>query len=316
MLPSAASSRDHGRATSDQDPPDHIDPDYIDPDAPANNPYVRAGIARIVEAIDFDRSVEFGAGGLCLFRSLVALEAMRFCRIDATLYVGSLLYRVGPDPRRDVVAFCGPGNAGFSLPDGSKVFHTWLGVGDDLVDFSVGDWPRLDTLGGEIRVFGAPPLGPIQWTITPPQYWWRPSIEMMRPWRSVGTPALGEAWYGPYDGDVRQVQDMLQRVREDTLPKITTAVDQVIDHHAAVHNLARSAMPPPQPFIPVVLTSDPAAPPGFTATTMLDVWRLVDPEAVLPPGMRNPVCHVSHMPTTPEEALDLLRNLTVTAPPE
>ena len=54
-----------------------------------------------------------------------------------------MLYRAGADPIRDVLAFCGPHNAG-QLLDGHFLGHIWLEMDDELIDFSCGDWPHLD----------------------------------------------------------------------------------------------------------------------------------------------------------------------------
>jgi hypothetical protein len=113
---------------------------------------------------------------------LVAVQALANCNVDASLHIGSLLCRVGPDPRRDVVAFCGPGNAGYG-----QLFHAWAEVDDHMLDFSVGDWRRLD---------GIIPLGrgfaPIQWATTLPEYWCKPRSAVVDPWPGARHPALGE----------------------------------------------------------------------------------------------------------------------------
>src|SRR5262249_33701205 len=172
------------------------------------DPDVRVGIARTVRSIDFKLPEQFTGAGKCTFRSLVAAEVMRHCQIDARIEIGSLLYRVGPDPYRDVVAFCGQGNAGYDIGANAAIFHTWIVAGNNIADFSVGDWPGLSQ---EVRLPGMPALGPIHWTIpTPPPYWWRPRAELTEPWRSTGTPALGEVWYGPFNGDPFRAQQALK----------------------------------------------------------------------------------------------------------
>jgi hypothetical protein len=197
---------------------------------PAVDPDVRKGIAMTVRAVDFD-GVPYGK---CLLRALVGLEVLRHCKIDASLHIGSMLYRVGPDPYRDVVAFCGPGNAGFSVGD-CAAFHAWLRVGDDIVDFSVGDWFE-DAQSGrylkdELTFFpDAPRPGAVQWTIPePPNYWWRPHIELTKPWQSRGTPELGQAWYGPFNGDPCVVHENVKQIQADVGPKITRAVETVFE---------------------------------------------------------------------------------------
>jgi hypothetical protein len=163
---------------------------------PANDPKVHQGIANIVRSIDLERPGGVVRGGKCLFRTLVALEAMRHCDIEGRLELGSMLYRVGPEPMRDVVAFCGPGNAGGTFY-GQEAFHVWVAVGNSIADFSVSDWPALSA--ADIVFPGVPDIGPIQWTIPQPRpgaFWWKPRSELIGRWRATGTPELGEAGTG------------------------------------------------------------------------------------------------------------------------
>ena len=68
-------------------------------------------------------------GGHCILRALAAYQAVRANGIDCSIGFGGLVLRVGPDERRDTVAFCGPGNLGMT---GTNGFHCW------------GPLPRLD----------------------------------------------------------------------------------------------------------------------------------------------------------------------------
>src|SRR6476646_1863885 len=99
---------------------------------PISDPGFLKGVNATVRAIDLEG---LGIGGRCLLHALVAAQALWNCNIAADLHIGSALCRVGPDPYRDVIAFCGPGNAGRGTQ-----FHAWLEVGDDILDFSVGEW--------------------------------------------------------------------------------------------------------------------------------------------------------------------------------
>jgi hypothetical protein len=81
---------------------------------PIHDPNFQAGTAKLVRAIDFVMPPEFGPGGLCMFRTIAGMEALRDCKIEAVPYFGSMLYRVGPDPYRDVIAFCGRGNVAWN----------------------------------------------------------------------------------------------------------------------------------------------------------------------------------------------------------
>jgi hypothetical protein len=268
---------------------------------PAKDPHVRDGIAKIVRGVDFVFPEEFAGGGQCLFRALTGLEVMRRCNIEARLHAGSLLYRVGPDPMRDVVAFCGPDNAGFTSEAGA-CFHIWLDAGDDIVDFSVGDWPSLQV---ELTRLGAPELGPIQWTILkPPEYWWKPRAT--NNWRSTGTAPLGEAWYGPFNADPFAVQQAIKKAQRNFGPRIADAVDRIFQPG----NIAERPLSP---------TCDPAIietatiPQGYQRTTVSEIFRIAG--AAGPAEMRDAEAYVTEMPATPEAAIALLKNMTITVPP-
>jgi hypothetical protein len=165
----------------------------------------RADIARCVRSIGFDIR-----GGTCAFRTMTGQIVLTSMGVRSRIVFGAMLYRTGPDPIADTVAFCGPTNRALRLAD--KVLgHYWLEAGPDLIDFTVGDWrvqgdtpagdPLYDTMDGV-------PIPPARWTRTVPDFWWRPSIELTRPWRATTTknpktPALGVAWYhAEEDGDV------------------------------------------------------------------------------------------------------------------
>jgi hypothetical protein len=124
---------------------------------------------------------------------VVALELLRFLKIPARLALGGMVYRVGPDPQRDVVAYCAEGNVGRITEDGLRG-HGWLQCGDDVVDFSVGHW-RTTTTDDECM------LGPLQWTIEPPEFFWQPSSSFA-PNRGQYTPALGHAYYTGWQGPI------------------------------------------------------------------------------------------------------------------
>ena len=110
-------------------------------------------------------------------RAVVGFEVAHQCNLEARLD-GSLLYRVGPDPARDVVAFCGRHNAGGEVGDaaGNHIFHAWLVMGDCIVDLSAIDWPAIDFCGDDIPG-PAGELGPVQWTISVPPVLYGPLDE-------------------------------------------------------------------------------------------------------------------------------------------
>jgi hypothetical protein len=280
---------------------------------PENDPQVRKGIATVVQAVEFKFGGKTGSAGFCLPRAMVGQEVLRRCNIDAQIELGSLLYRVGTDPLRDVIAFCGPGNAGTDFRDALGLYHAWLAVGEDIVDFSVGDWPSF--CGEEVVIAGMPHLGPVQWAIPkPPQYWWRPRGELTTAWRSTGTPALGEAWYGPFNGDVPLAHRRIRGLQEDLGLEIADAVFQVMSkaNTELGYNLGLKRDAPYQPDAPIVQTELKEVPPGYQRTTLHEIWRL----AGLPvPNFRDAETFVTAVPTTREEAIALLKNMTIMVPP-
>jgi hypothetical protein len=189
-------------------------PDYD----PLDDPDFQAGIGRLVRSLEFAGLPD---GGHCIFRAIAGKAMFALLDIDATYAIGSMVYRVGPDPLRDVLAFCGPHNSGCMGQDGKALFHVWLKVGGWFADFSVGDWHSDSRSCGEydFSMDGVPlgklnaALGPIQWTIPkPPEFWWKRRAEAEAAWRPDATPELGEAWYGPFAGTQEQRDEMLRRV--------------------------------------------------------------------------------------------------------
>ena len=112
-----------------------------------------------------------------------------------------------------MIGFCGPGNAGY----GSH-FHAWIEVDEHILDFSVGDWQRLDAIAEQ----------PAQWTVTLPEYWCRPRRELVDPWRPVGVPDLGCAWYGPYGGDAFVKAELVRTMAAEVGPPIAARVAAIM----------------------------------------------------------------------------------------
>jgi hypothetical protein len=280
---------------------------------PANDPQVRKGIAAVVRAVEFHHD-KF-TSGFCLPRALVGQEVMRRCKIESHIELGSLLYRVGPDPIRDIICFCGPGNAGTSVGGAIGLYHAWLSVGSDIADFSVGDWPNFS--GMEATIPGLPDLGPVQWTIPKlPQYWWRPRSELTRPWRSTGTPDLGQVWYGPFNGDLPLAHRRINELQNDIGPMIADAVAKVTANASkefGYDDLGLGYDAPYRPDALIIQTEMNSPPAGYQRTTLFAIWRL----AGLPiPDFPDAETFVTAVPTTREEAIALLQNMTLMVPPD
>ena len=92
-----------------------------------------------------------------------------------------------------MVAFCGPGNAARVIGSNGVLGHYFAHVGEDIVDFSVGDW-RGQVTGDTPwdRLPNGDALPPIQWRVKLPDFWWRPAAALTTPRRSHGEPPLGE----------------------------------------------------------------------------------------------------------------------------
>jgi hypothetical protein len=221
----------------------------------------RQHVARRVRSVSLITPDSILGAGICTFRSLVGWNVLREHGVAARIHVGGLLYRVGPDPYRDVIAYCGEMNRGGYIGGQRSLFHIWIGVADDVVDFSVGDWREqvrnIDYATQEIQVPGAPDLGAIQWTIAePPDFWWRPRREVIDPWRPVGSPEPGHVWYCPFfvsSDDV--VRDRVRRIYADLRP---------------LTGLPRAELPTSA----IVVERDDAPPPGMHKVLLADLCRL------------------------------------------
>jgi len=153
---------------------------------------LRADIAASIRGIEFSVTADDSCtGGLCLYRTVIGLELLGLLCIPARLALGGMVYRVGPDPQRDVVAYCGEGNVG-RLSEAGMLGHCWLESGDEVVDFSVGDWRATEP--EDVSV-----LGPVNWTIEPPDFFWLPKASVA-PIAGQMTPPLGRAYYTGWRG--------------------------------------------------------------------------------------------------------------------
>jgi hypothetical protein len=157
---------------------------------------IKTDIAKVVRSIDWTITGWGGPGGLCFFRAFSGLLTLQKLGIAAKPTLGGMVYRAGPDPRRDVVAFCGEGNIG--RRKGLNLLAHWFVVSsDDIIDFSVGDWKENPKL---LPDDGAE-LGPVQWTAPSlPEFFWAP-FEQFQPSPSAFTPDLGRAWYTGFAGE-------------------------------------------------------------------------------------------------------------------
>jgi hypothetical protein len=148
---------------------------------------IKADVARTASSIEFHGLSE---GGDCWLRAAIGYKTLTNLGWSPRVELGGVLFRVGPDPRRDVVAFCGRGNYGYAV-EGGMLGHVWLRLDEDLIDFSCKDWPRLYKPDDE--------LGPVQWQVQPPSVIWA-DRDLFSDWQREGTPDLGKVWFCPWRG--------------------------------------------------------------------------------------------------------------------
>jgi hypothetical protein len=150
------------------------------------SPDTRAAIARVVQGRTLiTRGPRGGIGGMCIFHAIIGRFVLRVMGVNADITAGSVFYRAGPDPGRDMFAFSGP-FGGMFLANGTLCGHAWLETDDDLIDFSVGNWRRIaDTDPADYR-------RRIEWTHPPPGFHWGPRTEFSLP---VTTITPGRACY-------------------------------------------------------------------------------------------------------------------------
>ena len=181
--------------------------------------------ARIMSLIDVQFADRLGSSGSCMPRALIGSYVLLEVGIRADQHFGALLYRVGPDPERDVLRFCAPNNVGIYTTNGPCAFHSWLHVDGYVIDFSVGDWPAMTR-----REVDRPCAEGLQWTIAqPPSYWVKRADKVIREWQPQGVPDIGKVWYGPLyapDGEDavhKALYKSFERLR-DLVPMIVASV--------------------------------------------------------------------------------------------
>jgi hypothetical protein len=172
-------------------------------------------IAKLVRSVEFEKDA---TAGYCYPRALVGSEILNRWGIPHKIVLGSLLYRAGTEPY-DIVAFCGEDNRGHH----PGKWHCWIENGEDLIDFSAGDWRKLiDECPLELNPLNHPP---VNWTFPPPEYIWQKRELLVSAWEPAPNgPPPGCAWYGPI---AEHNQEMLEQARSELMPHIESAVDKV-----------------------------------------------------------------------------------------
>jgi hypothetical protein len=135
-------------------------------------------------------------GGNCLWRTLSGQAALLAIGIKTQIAAGGMLYRAGHDPVLDTVGFAGLDFCGTVLPNGRLLGHFWLVTEQEgtLIDFSPGDWQEIVASIAEVDVF-SPHERPIEWVVSPSEYYWAPLKDFKRSPGDGQAPKLGHAWY-------------------------------------------------------------------------------------------------------------------------
>jgi hypothetical protein len=196
---------------------------------------IKRDIAKVVRSIYWQLAVGM-VGGMCFWRCMTGWTTLRARGIPAQPALGGMIYRAGPDERRDVVAFCGQGNAGRHV-DGGILAHYFIVSGNNIVDFSVGDWEENSRMLPDIEVPGTEPLGAVCWTAPPlPEFFWADRSNFM-PNPSAYTPDLGHAWYTGFADDAA---GLLEQLIEDAVASLRMAFPHIargIEHYALKERL-------------------------------------------------------------------------------
>ncbi len=198
---------------------------------------VKADIAKIVRSVEVDVK-----GGTCVFRVIAGKEVLHALGIPCRMEFGGVLYRAGEDPTWDVFSYCGPRNTGY-LDEDNFLGHAWLESGEDLIDFSVGDWRGQSVFdnaenGGRrlpprLRTKLVPPQDVergrrIIWTALPQQdFFWQRAAGLKRPWKRDGEPTLGKAWYGP----IAHMEGTSELINT-AVARLSSALDLTVPHLA------------------------------------------------------------------------------------
>jgi hypothetical protein len=184
---------------------------------------IKADIAGIVRAIDLYDGL---AGGRCSFRAYCGWMVLHYLHIPVRRAVGGMAYQAGPDPVRDVVGFCGPDWLG-CVQDGVFAGHVWLISGNDIVDFSVGDWQAVSR--DALYLPGTPDLDPIQWTAPPlPEFFWSDKTHFLTPPQKELQ--LGQAWYTGFKGQPPDLDAGLDQYMPILTPVTRTLIALCAEH--------------------------------------------------------------------------------------
>ena len=182
-------------------------------------------------------------GGTCWFRATIGAMALAHLGMRPQRMMGGMIFRAGPDERLDTVPFCGPSNHAQWIGD-RPLFHVWLEVDGDIIDFSCGDWKSQELLVEEVSAPGGEqPSRPIRWDVEPPDYIWQPADTLLG--ERFKAPPLGKIWYArgfwmPKGG----------KTEAETQAGFNSAAEEVLPYAKMLWPAVKEALPPPLPRPP------------------------------------------------------------------
>jgi hypothetical protein len=184
---------------------------------------IKVDIAQIVRSVNLYDGLP---GGRCSFRVFCGWMVLHYLGIPVRRAIGGVAYQAGPDPVRDVVAFCGPDWLG-CVHDSVFAGHVWLISGNDIIDFSVGDWRAVSET--PLYLPGTPHMDPITWTAPPlPEYIWSDKTPLLI------SPAnglqLGQVWYTGFTGQPPDLDAGLDQYQPMLKPVTHTLIALCSEH--------------------------------------------------------------------------------------
>ena len=182
-------------------------------------PYeLKCDIAGVVRAFEFVNAADgYLPGGNCMLRARIGHAVLTECGISSRVVCGALLFRVGKHRIRDMLRYCLPDNTG-GYYEGYACGHLWIEVDDDIVDFCSGHWVAEAQMLYETTTDPDDgKLGPVEWSVVPPEFIWQSAHSLKVPWRPRGRPTVGHMWYGPWSG-CSPNYGVYDRLMEETAP--------------------------------------------------------------------------------------------------
>ena len=200
---------------------------------------LKRDIAASVRSVEME-TVSVAGGtqrvGDCLFRMFSGAQLMGMLGVNCHLEPGGMIYRTGPDPYRDVVAFGADRHSHGAMIGNRLAGHLWCRLGDEVLDFSVGDWQRISTEFEERAIMpdAERALGAQHWEVKPPEYFWK-HVSELRPTDAeqragLWIPELGKAWYMGWKGPQPPLRMWLANYKENMMPAMNTRFRLCIEH--------------------------------------------------------------------------------------